>query len=1045
MGDPSDNLFQDYVSALRSSKGKLDYLCELTPPAGHRLDRLLRDVRWSVPSPGKADMHDQVLAWAAVLFCCESENDGGFVEPFVAALDYPRSDATTIWQNNLAPRIRRALKAWCGITYDVGFMKYVGQVRIHAGVPKPLEPRLAAVLYAVAIGTGLDLVTQLSNQELDDLVDQHFGAGRFAKEYLHSDAGRSFLKSCAVYLHRAGWPGQVNHELLDQEPGYRRGFFVDICHHINAIEASLGRPVSKRSVARDLFPELFLDLASYRVGLRFPGLKARPACTYEIAGQRHVRGALFPGDRLQPSRGQYEGLVCSQGQRRSWSVPAWPRTKSSWALFTTEGAWVGSEGDSLALPAGNYLAAIHVENAQPESMTGSLGYLDQCHDDFGEFELIEVEHGVVAAMPGVALLTGRGAVPRPTLEQTHTDLQFSAMAGSQIVFGNAVRFVLDPWREGDGRYFSVINERGGECHDLTGQVQIFEGVGRVDIKASPHEGTLKIKARGRHADKPDRSLHYTLWPERTRIEFDQPVYSVGEKACIDVVTGSSVIVSPAASYKAEGTQQHVEFELSVAVEEGGDPLQIDVTVPIPRASLRAPGVRGELFVLDTKAWAEKSRQIGAGDGVLGGLVLSVRGDEPWSLRLEKPDGKTLTLAEGDERVRYRTRVVRRRLSYSTIQTQLSQAGPLGRFQLLQAGRHVDLGAILLDQSALLSGPTPPAPQWLPDAFKAAFTELRSLQLGSVPISLLEACPSCLQPALLAWRKVARVLAGDSERLEGQAAVLAELIRQSEQAAMSPSVASQILTQLDKINIKDVMSDVGLPAVPAPSFLQSAIQSIHDRLTARADTHRVIAVGIAGVFDRIAAGRAVPPPLQQALRCYQDAFDGGTIQDRSVQRIIQALDRVDRMSEPWYQVSQALFAITQLRMGYVTDFLENMKEGMPGSLVWMRDQLQNPEKVCGYEEGEWDLDDVTRQLDDVAICQLCAGLSHESPATPSWLYLYIAWRVSGKTGPSGQVVDPDRVAHQLLGDGAGSLPRSIDAGALLRDEVSRGSPRVWSTS
>ena len=1044
MGDHYHSLFQDYVSALRSTKGKLDYICELSPPPGHRLSDLLRDVRWIASSSGEAGLHDQVLAWAAALFCYERESEGGFVEPFVTTVGYPLSDARAIWNQDLGPRIRRALSDWCGTTYEVGFMKYVGQVRVHAGVPKPLEPRLADVLYALAIDSGLDQVSQLTRHELDDLIDRHFGSGRFAKEYLHSDAGRSFLVSCAIHLHRAGWPGQVNHVLLDQEPGYRKGFFADLYRHLHAIEVSIGSPARKRTTPKDLVPELFLDLASYRVGLRFPGLKAKPACTYDIDGRRHVRGALFPGDLLQISRGRYEGLVWMKDEGHPWSVPAWPRAKSSWALFTTEGEWVGCEGDHLALPEGTYLAAIHLHRAQTGSITGSLGYLDPCHEDFGEFELVEVEHGPEAAMPGVAILTGRGAVPRPILQQTQSEQRLSALSGSQIVFGDRIRFMLEPWTDGDSRYFSVINERGDERYDLTHEVRVIDNLGWVELPAGPHEGTLRIEARGRHADKPGRALHYTLWPESTRIEFDQSIYGVGETARVDVKTDSSVTILPTASYEAAVSQQEVTFELSVDVEEGRDPLQIDITVPIPRASLRAPGVRGELFILDPVVWAEKTRQIGSGDGVLGGLVLSVRGDEPWSLRLEKPDGHFLTLMQGDERVRYPARVVRHRLAYSTIQTQISQAGPIGRFQLLQAGRSVDLGAILLDSSVLRSGPTPLLPDWLPASFKASLGELRTLQGGSMPTVPLENCPSCLEPVLLAWRKIARVIAGDSERLEGQAAVLASLVGQSEQDTMAPSAASALVKQLDEIELSDVMCDVGLLGVAVPPFLQTATQLIRDRVAARADTHRVISLGIGGVFDRIAAGSAVPPPLQQALRCYQDAFSAGLTQDRYVKPIVRSLKHVSRKSEPWYQVSKALFAITLLRMGYVADYLNNVKDGMPGVLVWMRDQLQNPAFACGYQEGEWDLDDATCHLDDTAICQLCLGLPHESPSCPSWLYLYMAWRISGNADPSGHLEDADLLAPRLLGDGPGALPKSIDARAL-HDEVSSGSPRVWSTA
>ena len=709
------------------------------------------------------------------------------------ALGFADKEAAVQWDRRYGPLIRKALREWCGRDDEVGRMVYVGTVRLHAGIPRPLEGRFAGLLFELAEMCGLSRVASVSATEMQAMVEDHFAGASFGAQFLSTPPGRAMIDSCAAHLDRSGWPGRVDRGLLDAEPGYRPGFLTSLVDWLERLRGGRAMGRADKPMCRLILPRLFLDTETCEIGLQFPGVHQRPTVRYQLnQGDRllDIRCEQLVGHRFKPSHGELRGTVGLGHNTQPWSIPAWPRAGAHWALFATDGAFLGAQGDRLNVEADTYFLAIRDRKlVSPKAVRGSLGFVEGIDpNDFGYFELLEVQLDAASAKGLDGLIFGDGCLAAAVSldDQTTRFSRLGRFAGRHIVVGSQVLVRVEPWSPDHSRTLRLTHERDGSEADITTKLTQHEGHATVQIDGPAHHGSLRLERRGRHVTRRSGrdQLAYTLWPEDCSVKLDQPLYGFDEMAVLRVMPTGTTQAQPTGDMSIPAPQTLVTVQLTVPptrMRNQPHPLELRVTVPraeltCPAAAVASPGIN-QPVVIDPAMFESSNVSMQRGQDLLGDFAIRVRprmsGDtgESWTLGVETIEGEWVELVSGSApTVPGTRRIVRVAIAFSTIRDALGRLpSPVGSYRLEQVGRRVSVGGLHLDTQRLAAGdwtPPPSWPGWLGESLAADLGELLSLQQsGEVAFVRTDEATQPLRPVLEPWRRLARVLAGQEDSAE----------------------------------------------------------------------------------------------------------------------------------------------------------------------------------------------------------------------------------------------------------------------------------------
>ncbi len=1039
-----------YKRALKSSAGRFEFLCELPLPDGHDLEALLGEVGVQVRASDRLVIGQDVLAWAAVLFCSEHEGVGGFVGPFMTALGYPSHRAATIWNQRIGPAVRDALVDWCGIKHPVGTWVYVGQVRLHAGVPKPLEPKFAALLFDIALGHGLGSVADIDCEVMDKLVTTNFQGLKFAREYLSTPSGHELIRCCAADLDRAGWPGETDISSFGSAAGYRPGLLESLYRELEKLRRTNPAVRVPRELNRSFRPQLYLDLAAQCMVLRLPGLHHPKPVRYtvEMSGRdEHPKRDVHLTDHDLPRLGKIEGTAAFGGHTELWSIPAWPNHQSSWAIFGADGEYLGSDKDMLILETGRYLLALHSDvpaDMRPhlDAVRGRLGWLDLgVSAGFGDYELLEVQHGPSPVLPGIGVARGRTAPQLKAVTGT-TFLPGFLSSNGVVVASGELTVVVEPWEDVDTRFFRVMHEKDGQVKDVTNTLISRGSAAIISITGQPHRGQITIERRGRQASRREPSLPYVLWREPLDLVLDQLVYGADEDARAMIAHGAEVRVDPSDQLTVPSPQIHQSLELAWQPELSEDPLLLPLKFTVPRARLCNLTHRGGCYYINLPDWSARDDV-----DALDSLYLWTLDGCPWTLELEAVGGGVYPLSSSDGWDNGSGRMARAQVRFSSIETALRHSGcGVGRYRLRQAGRIVSLGAYHLDTRRLQAGEFPAAePTWMPSSLRQDLATLRSLTcLEPIELVRIDGGVAELTQALQGWQRVAWLHTGQSAHLRDPLRALARIMEEVRSTrTLACDRAQCLLAELDQIEVGDLMGCVGLAGVPTPAKLDDRIKEVRSLLQQAADFRLRIHRVVAGIREKTGAAKEAPPELVNLLEYYGRAFRTGQIARPYVQRCVYEAARLSKANvPPWSAIGEALHAMVLLRCGEVSAFLRVDTEGLPATVKLLRQHLIRPEVRAVPSVVEWDLTDLSPLPDDAALAGLLAQATDNSPPETSWLYDWVRWRLEGLVGPARDAALRDRLKATLCDQQAGTVPWTITDGARIRDELESGEPQGW---
>ncbi len=949
------------------------------------------------------------LARAAVEVCFEHEESGGLVVPFMRHLGVLDEDiGKREWNDSIGPAVKFAIERWAGsIPYFPHSYKNVGPVRVHTGVPRLMIPRFARLIYNLACDHGLDTVVALASATLQQSVADAFAGTRFASEFLSSEAGEELVRASAAVLGRSGWP--VRRDIagvVAAEPGFHAGFLHRLVHELNQLLDSEGRKPIK-GVPRSLWPVLTVFEDQGRLGLRFPGLSRTRKCRYTWsqcgAYSSVIKSVMYLGPGVR-HEGIFSGTIEQGDVDGRWSISAWPRKGSRWAVFDLRGAILGSQGESSELPAGEYLLAIAgdlLASAQQESgfdIRAELGPLDTDGGSDGGFTLLHVALAAGCAALADACIGPTSTSPRLEVDTTHPLAGFTPEVDTVLRLGEP-NIRVTGWTAERGSHFRVVMESDGVVTDVTSQLRPWGEAHRLVLPNRPHTGLIRIEGRGRRSgsSRSESATSYAVWPEVSLLKSAAILganhcgaVTVNTTAALDVVDSSGNAMSR--TVKIAPPLDEVSFVLRIDREE------LLVAARIPRARMSAPWYLGTPLILDVAVVGASDR--GLSTGRIGDFIISAASRKGWSLSLRTGSG-TFTLFEVSDYSAERPAVGKYPLRWSQISDAVRAAeGAVGVFELCQYDQRLSLDAAMIDSTALS---TPDAarnvPDGIPEELSTTLQALRALQSGSPPPDAgVGTSVDSLQGVLDSWMLGARIVHGIESRLEGKSRRLAALIRRSHDR-LRPSEAMVLLGQWNELKPEEVLVACGIPRTHWPERWRSILSDTENRLKAGCDLTGLLRQLRKAVIEKSPAPSDAPDGLVMGLKNYRRAFSTDAV---DVQRVAAtwALHQFNAASkvavEPWREVATAFYLLTMLRRGYVTQFLADadrlaVSGAIPASVMYIVQNLRGGNRSVAGTECTWCISDVSPLDDDAVLVALSQKDSTGASESRSWLTLWLHWR------------------------------------------------------
>jgi len=1008
------------AKALRSQQGQVEYLCEVPLPDGVNLTSLLKSLRrqhgWGIGRDAQL-----ALARAAVEVCFEHEDSGGLVVPFMRQLGIADDDACKReWAEHVGPAVRGAIEQWAGFAPEFRW-RYVGPVRVHTGVPRLLIPRFARLLFDIACEHGLEAVASLPNETLQRSVEAAFQGTRFASEFLSSEAGEELVRAAGAVLARAGWPARRDVAGgLAQEPGFHAGFLPRLVEELNPLLDGEGRK-PKHGVSRGLWPVLVVLEEQGRMAVRFPGLVANRKCQYtwnqSSSYSGIIKSLMYLGKSVR-YEGTFTGTVEQGNTEGDWSIRAWPRRSSEWAVFDLRGAIVGSQGEMASLPAGEYLIAVSdllastALRASGLEVRADLGLLEFDGAAVGDFVLLQV--ALVEgcdALPGVSV-SPAASVPRFEVETLHS--LDGATPDVDVVLSLDAPYVhVTDWSPERLAHFRVIREAEGRVEDVTQQLRPGSGSHRLAMPNRPHVGIVRIEGRGRRSGslKSESTLTYAVWPE-VRLLKSPNVLGANDTGTITITTSTAIDV-----LDHRGQLSSRVIDVAPPSDEATFFLRLDhnelrVTARLPRARMVVPGQQGTPVLLDMSAIDNRDK--GPSTGRLGDFTIVAAPRKGWKLTLRTANG-TSQLFEVSDFAAEKAGVVRYPLRWSQICDAIRGAqAEVGLFELAQHGRQLTLDVVLVDTAALGRPHTSlDAPIGTPPELIAALKGLGDLQAGCrPPDSGVPAPLDSLQNIIDPWLIGARIVFGIERLLDGTALGAASLIRRSRER-LRPSDATALLEEWRGLDVESVLALTGVRRDAWPAAWRTLLAEAERRLIAAADATSMMRQLRRAVLERTPPPSDVPDGLLNGLRNYRTAFTAETFDARRV-AVQSALHQLKAAwmaaTDLWCEVARSFYLLTMLRSGNITRFLVETSlidphSAFPPCLTCVVNRLRGGAVANPAVECSWALADVSPLEDDVALVALAQSDPQIGIHPGSWLTLWLLWRalVSGAHGDAADVL------------------------------------------
>ncbi|MFM9995123.1 MAG: hypothetical protein ACKVU4_04910 [Phycisphaerales bacterium] len=1002
------SIVREVARALLEQQGQFEYLCEVPLPDGIELADLVRGLRRLTGSGMNSDAR-LALARAAVEVCYEHEESAGLVVPFMRELGCRDEDlARREWTERTGPAVRGAIERWAGSVPELPWnYKYVGAVRIHAGVPRLLIPRYARMLFELACDVGLEAVPALTSSRLHEFVEKSFEGTRFATEFLSSAAGEEFIRSTAVVLSRAGWPGSTGlGARVEQEPGFHRGFLTALVDQLETLVRGDGRR-PRRTAGVALWPQLVLVEEYARLAIRFPGLATGNGCRYtwnELAGRLGVMRSLVYLDQRVRYSDVFTGLVELRDNETDWSIRAWPRAKSEWALFDLDGRFLGSDGDPMMIDAGEYFLAAQVERAeQLRRMSGctvraELGPLDFGMATLEECDLLHVELAAEVSLSNACRTAGESSAPRLIAQGEHPLTPFARQVDVVLLPQDAVVSLVG-WRADHVAQYRVTLEGPGGWQDETRQLVCRGDTWRLSLPAHPHVGTVRIEGRGRRAGsaRNESTLRYAVWPPVV-VSRSVPIMAEDEVGQVAISAPSGVEVRTESGESLPGNLVlQPPDDVACFSMRCGD-AELNAEVRIPRASIRVGGSLERPVVIE-RSTASGSQGVSEHERI-GSLAVFAAPRWGWKLYVRTVRERHQLFAFGDEAASRHTSG-RYPLRWAQIVDALRVLGdPIGAFELEQCGRVLSLDAAFLDILALQTPDSGRSvPTGTPLEVATAIERLNHIQAGNAVDRAPNTAPGdALQRVLEGWATAAFVVFGDKERLTGDAARASRVIRDSG-ARQSPAQAANLLREWERLDIEGLVERASAARLVWPLEWQRRLAVARERLARASDIPRQVRELRASLGDGIVPPD-VPDGLFNGLRNYRTAFTTRSIEarrDASAAALKQLTPCARSAPEPWAEVAARALMLTYLRRGYVSEFLRPTRSVQcTGCVAWIQGLLMGNGDVAAPEHPHWDIADLSPIADDRNLQSLALRGELEDAASATWLSLWLAWRDSERS-------------------------------------------------
>ncbi|MCC6910326.1 MAG: hypothetical protein IT430_20520 [Phycisphaerales bacterium] len=992
--------------ALRAQQGQVEYLCEVPLPDGVDLASLLKTLRrqrgWGIGRDAQL-----ALARAAVEVCFEHEDSGGLVVPFMRQLGIADEDACKReWAEHVGPAVRGAIEQWAGFAPEFRW-RYVGPVRVHTGVPRLLIPRFARLVFDIACDHGLEAVASLPSETLQRAVNTAFQGTRFASEFLSSEAGEELVRAAGAVLARSGWPARRDVAgRLAQEPGFHTGFLHRLVQELNPLLDGEGRK-PKHGIPRGLWPVLIVLEEQGRMAVRFPGLAASRTCKYtwnqSSSHAGSIKSVMYLGKSVR-YESMFTGTVEQRETEGEWSIQAWPRRNSAWAVFDLRGAIAGSHGQTTSLPAGEYLIAVSdclaatALRATGLEIRADLGLLEFDGADVGDFALLHV--ALVEgcdALPGVSVVSA-ASVPRFEVESAHP-LDGCTPDVDVVLSPDAAHIRVAGWTAERFAHFRVTREVEGHVDDVTQQLHPSAGSHRLLLPQRPHVGVVRIEGRGRRSGslKSESTLVYAVWPD---VQLLKSPNVMGAND-IGTVTIRTSAVLDVLDQRGQSLPRVIEVappsdEASLVLRIGHDELR--VTSCLPRARMVVPGEPGTPVLLDMSAIDTRDRA--SSSGRLGDFTIVAARRKGWKLTLRTANG-TYPLFEVSDFAAEKSEIGRYPLRWAQIRDAVRGAqAEVGLFELTQYGRQLPLEVVLVNTAALWRPrPTLEAPTGTPPELVAALNGLRGLQAGHQPSDSGLAAPlDSLQNIIDPWLRGARIVYGIERHLDGNARQLATLVRRSRER-LRPSDASALVDEWRRLDAEAVLALTGVRHEVWPTTWRVLLSEAEQRLMTAADSTSTMRQLRRAVLERTPPPSDVPDGLLNGLRNYRIAFSTGGLDVRQV-AVQSALHQLRAAwmaaTDLWCEVARAFYLLTMLRSGNITPFLNETSRldphsAIPPCLSYVLANLRGGAVASPVIECSWALADVSPLDDDTALAALARCDPNVGMHAGSWLTLWLLWR------------------------------------------------------